>query len=92
MVPHHLDVKPGIPDFLKARARPVREALYQDAKNEFDRMRTYFYEPSTSSIACPLVIAPKATIHLSASLKNQYHMSNSHLQRLRVGKSLTITI
>ena len=24
-------------------------------------MRTYFYEPSTSSIACPLVIAPKAT-------------------------------
>ena len=61
MVPHHLDVKPGIPDYLKARARPVREALYQDAKNEFDRMRTYFYEPSTSSIACPLVIAPKAT-------------------------------
>ena len=44
-----------------ARARPVREALFQDAKTEFDRMRTYFYESSTSSIACPLIIAPKAT-------------------------------
>ena len=61
MSPIHLDVKPGIPNHLKARARPVRQALYQDAKTEFDRMRTYFYEPSTSSIACPLVIAPKAT-------------------------------
>ena len=61
MVPYHLDVKPGLPDYLRARARPVREALFQDAKTEFDRMRTYFYEPSTSSIACPLVIAPKAT-------------------------------
>lgn len=61
MPPYHLDVKPGMPDFLKARARPVREALYHDARMEFDRMRTYFYEPSTSPIACPLVIAPKAT-------------------------------
>ena len=61
MIPYHLDVKPGLPDYLKARARPVRQALYQDAKTEFDRMRTYFYETSTSPIACPLVIAPKAT-------------------------------
>ena len=61
MSPIHLDVKPGVPDHLKARARPVRQALYQDAKTEFDRIRTYFYEPSTSSIACPLLIAPKAT-------------------------------
>ena len=41
--------------------RSVREALYKDAKSEFDRMRTYFYETSTSPIASPLVIAPKAT-------------------------------
>ena len=61
MEPYHLDVKPGMPDHLKARARPVRTALFQDAKNEFDRMRTYFYETSTSPIACPLVVAPKAT-------------------------------
>ena len=61
MAPYHLEVKPGLPEFLKPRTRPVREALYQDAKNEFDRMRTYFYEKSTSPIACPLVVAPKAT-------------------------------
>jgi hypothetical protein len=61
MTPCHLDTKPGIPDVLRARARPVRQALYQDAKAEFDRMRTYFYKVSTSPIACPLVIAPKAT-------------------------------
>lgn len=61
MSPYHLDVKPGMPDHMKAHARPVRAALYQDAKTEFDRMRTYFYEKSTSPIACPLVVAPKAT-------------------------------
>ena len=43
MEPLHLDVNPGLPAFLKARARPVREALYKDAKAEFDRMKTYFY-------------------------------------------------
>ena len=61
MAPYHLKTKPGLPDHLKARARPVREALYKDAKQEFDRMKTYFYEKSTSPIACPLVVAPKAT-------------------------------
>ena len=61
MEPYHLDIKPGLPDHLKARSRPIREALYQDAKTEFHRMQTYFYEKSTSPIACPLVVAPKAT-------------------------------
>ena len=59
--PYTLDVKPNIPAFLKARARPIGEALYRDAKAEFDRMRTYFYAPSTSTIASPLVVASKAT-------------------------------
>jgi RNase H-like domain found in reverse transcriptase/Chromo (CHRromatin Organisation MOdifier) domain len=61
MPPIHLDTKPGLPEFLKPRARPVRPALFHDTKIEFDRMRSYFYEPSTSPIACPLVVAPKAT-------------------------------
>ena len=56
--PYTLEAKPNIPAFLKARARPIREALYRDAKADFDRMRTYFY---TSTIAHPLVVAPKAT-------------------------------
>ena len=61
MEPYHLDVKPGLPEYMKAHTRPVRAALYLDAKKEFDRMKTYFYEKSTSPIACPLVVAPKAT-------------------------------
>ena len=61
MDPYHLDTKPGLPDHIKAHARPVREALFEDAKTEFNIMRTYFYEKSTSLIASPLVIAPKAT-------------------------------
>ena len=42
-------------------AENMSEALYKDAKAEFDRMKTYFYEPSSSTIASPLVVAPKAT-------------------------------
>ncbi len=61
MPPYHLDIKPGLPDHIKAHTRPVRDALYKDAKTEFDRMRTYFYAPSNSPIASPLVVAPKAT-------------------------------
>ena len=61
MPPYHLETKPGLPDHMKAHTRPVREALYKDAKTEFDRMRTYFYVPSNSPIASPLVVAPKAT-------------------------------
>ena len=60
--PYTFEIKPNIPAFLKARARPIREALYRDAKAVFDRMRTYFYAPSTSTIASPLVVAPKATV------------------------------
>ena len=61
MTPYHLEIKPGLPDYIKAHTRPIREALYRDAKNEFERMRTYFYVPSNSTIASPLVVAPKAT-------------------------------
>jgi hypothetical protein len=61
MPPYHLKIKPSLPDHIKAHTRPVREALYQDAKKEFDRMRTYFDVPSNSPIASPLVVAPKAT-------------------------------
>ena len=61
MEPYHLYVKPGLPDHLKARSRPIRESLYHDAKKEFDHMSSYFYEKSSSAIASPLVVAPKAT-------------------------------
>ena len=50
-----------LPKEMQVRARPVRKDLYAHAKMEFERLSAYFYEPSTSSIASPLVIAPKAT-------------------------------
>ena len=43
MDPYRLEVKPGLPEFMKAHNRPVRAALYHDAKKEFDCMKTYFY-------------------------------------------------
>ena len=53
--------KPGLPDRMKPKARPVRAVLYESAKKEFERLRQYFYVPSESPHASPLVIAPKAT-------------------------------
>jgi hypothetical protein len=46
MPPYHLEIKPGLPDHIKAHTRPVREALYQDTKKEFDRMRVVSLYPS----------------------------------------------
>ena len=58
-------VKPGLPERMMTRARPIRPELFETAKKEFDRLATYFYEidptKCTSPIASPLVIAPKAT-------------------------------
>ena len=51
----------SIPKEMQVRARPIRKELYAHAKKEFERLAAYFYEPSSSSIASPLVIAPKAT-------------------------------
>ena len=58
-------VKPGLPERMMTRARPIRPELFEAAKKEFDRLSTYFYEVDptkcNSPIASPLVIAPKAT-------------------------------
>ena len=63
-----LDVEPatftlrnGLPKRMTPKARPVRPELYDTAHKEFERLRKYFYVDSDSSIASPLVIAPKAT-------------------------------
>ena len=59
--PAVLETLPTMPKELHARARPIRQDLYEHAKKEYDRLSAYFYEPSKSPIASPLVIAPKAT-------------------------------
>jgi hypothetical protein len=59
--PLELKFTEGFPDSLKPRARPVNPKLFEHAKKEFERLRKYFYVPSTSPVASCLVIAPKAT-------------------------------
>ena len=45
----------------RQKARNVRVELLANAKREFDRLRGYIYEESTSPVTSPIVIAPKAT-------------------------------
>jgi len=59
--PLALEVHPDMPRSIKPRSRPINPKLYDNARTEFQRLRRYFYIPSTSPIASPLVIAPKAT-------------------------------
>jgi hypothetical protein len=50
---------------MPTRMKPVRREIpvkcAEADKKEFERMKTYFYQPSTSPITSPLVVAPKAT-------------------------------
>jgi hypothetical protein len=50
-----------LPERLKPRARPLNPKLGDNPWKEFQRLLTYFYEPSNSPIASCLVVAPKAT-------------------------------
>ena len=59
--PATLTLKGDLPERLAPKTRPVRNELYSAAKQEYERLRTYFYVDSDSPIASPLVIAPKAT-------------------------------
>lgn len=59
--PLELSWKDEMPKVYKPPCRPINPRLYEAASAEFKRMDTYMYTASDSPIACPLVIAPKAT-------------------------------
>ena len=59
--PIELSWKTDLPDRMKPPARPVNPRLFAHAEKEYGRLRGYMYRDSTSPIASPLVIAPKAT-------------------------------
>jgi len=59
--PITLQWKSGLPSRLKPPARPINPKLFENAKAEFERLKNYMYEKSTSRYASPLVIAPKPT-------------------------------
>jgi hypothetical protein len=56
-----LETKPTLTSSIKAPFRPVNEKINEAAKAKFERMKTYFYEPSFSKWTSSLVLAPKAT-------------------------------
>ena len=55
------DFDENMPKAHKDRARPLNPKLREATEAEFKRMMQYMYVPSDSPIACPLVVAPKAT-------------------------------
>lgn len=61
VLPVTMQINGELPSRMFTRARPLRSELFDSAKQEFERLKKYFYEESDSPIASPLVIAPKAT-------------------------------
>jgi len=61
MDPIALQIQGELPSRLLQRARPIRPLLLENAKTEFYRLSKYFFVPSDSQYASPLVVAPKAT-------------------------------
>jgi hypothetical protein len=59
--PLELKWKPNLPDRIKPKSRPINPKIWESAKKELHRLLGYFYSKSRSSIASPLVFAPKAT-------------------------------
>ena len=59
--PLHIDFIEGMPSLMKPKARPVNPKLFEHAHKEFLRLLTYMYVRCDGPVACPLVIAPKAT-------------------------------
>lgn len=53
--------KPNVPESMRPKIIPINPRLYATAKNEFDRLMSYYLEFCDSPWASPLVIAPKAT-------------------------------
>jgi hypothetical protein len=61
MPPVTLRTKDTMPPRYKPPPRNVNPKIWDVAKKEFERLRTYFYVPSDSPRVSPVVIAPKAT-------------------------------
>jgi hypothetical protein len=59
--PLKLEFSENMPTRMKPARREIPVKCAEAAKKEFERMSTYFYQPSTSPITSPLVVAPKAT-------------------------------
>ena len=61
IIPIELEFTDTLPKILRPKARNINPALTAHAKSEYDRLCQHFHEPSKSSIASCLVVAPKET-------------------------------
>ena len=59
--PIDLEVLPDMPKEHRPKSRPINPKLFEHAKTEIIRLKGYMYRDSTSPIASPIVVAPKAT-------------------------------
>ncbi len=61
IAPIELQWSPDLPPRIMPKVRQVNPKLLENTKREFDRLCTHHLEPSASSIASAIVVAPKAT-------------------------------
>lgn len=59
--PIQLEFDASMPARMRPAMRRIPAAVLEPAKKEFDRMCGYMYQPSTSPISSPIVVAPKST-------------------------------
>jgi hypothetical protein len=57
--PYKIRLKEGAPTHLRAYTRPINPVIKDAYNAEFERLKTYFFRPSTSTVASPIVIATK---------------------------------
>ncbi len=77
--PLELKFKDTLPDSIRPRARPVSPKHLPAVKKEFERLRKVIYVPSTSPIASPVVVAPKATAPF-VRICGDYTAVNKHME------------
>ena len=74
-----IEFSEDMPKVLRPKIRPLNPIVKQQAEKEYRRMCTYMYEDSDSSIASPLVIAPKSTAPF-VRLCGDYRVCNQYIK------------
>ena len=77
--PIELSFKPDMPKRIKPALRRIPAAIAESTRKECERMRTYFFRPSTSPVSSPLVVAPKATYPF-VRLCGDYRVLNKYIE------------
>lgn len=76
--PIQLEFDSTFPSTHKIKSRPINPRLYDNVKDEINRMMSYMYVNSTSPWASPLVVAPKATAPF-IRMCGDYRWLNKHI-------------